>query len=113
MIAQRLLRGVAREAFARVGVELARRVPYRSRLLGRLVSLALHGVQMQKLRSAHVLQLIEYAHQFHHVVAVERTEVAYVHALEDVLLMSECRLDGVVQANEPLAAVVVEITFRV
>ena len=113
LVAQRLRRSVAGESLARVGVELAGCVPYRSRFLGRFVSLALHRVQVQEFRAAHVLQLVQYAHQFHHVVAVERTEVAYVHALEDVLLMGKRRLDGVVEAYESLATVVVEIALRV
>ena len=100
------------DTLARVGVELARRVPYGGMLLGRLVALALNGVQMQQLWSAHVLKLFKYAHHLAHIVAVERSEVAYVHALKNVLLMSQRRLQGVVQPYYSLASVVVQVALR-
>ena len=46
-------------------------------------------------------------------MTVERSEVADIHTLEDVLLMTQCRLQCIVQAQDALLAVFVEIAFRV
>lgn len=59
-------------------------MPNGGSLFGWLVSLSLYSVYVQELRSLHVLQVSQYAHQFRDVVAVDGTEVAYVHALKDV-----------------------------
>ena len=61
---------------------------------------------MQQLGTSHLLQLPQHPNQFLHVVTVERTEVAYVHSLEDVLLVRDGTLQGVAQADKPLTAVV-------
>ena len=68
---------------------------------------------MQQLGAFHVLHLPQHAHELLHVVAVERPEVAYVHALKDVLLMRQRALQGVVEPYYSLAPVVVEIAFAV
>ena len=109
----RLVGGVGGKPFAGLGVELARCVPYGGTLLGGLVALALGGVQVEQLGALHVLQLPQHPHDVLHVVAVERTEVADVHALEDVLLVAQCRLQGVVEPQDAFLAVVVEVALGV
>ena len=88
-------------------------VPRGDVLLGRGVAVPLLGVQVQQLRTAHVLDLPEYAHQFLDVMSVEGAEVAYVHALEDVLLMRDGTLQRVRESDESLAAVVVHHALAV
>ena len=110
---RRLVAGVGDETLASLGVELARRMPDGGTLLGRLVALALGGVQVEELRTLHVLKLSQYAHNLLHVVPVERTEVTDVHALEDILLMAQRRLQGIVQSDDALASVLVEIALGV
>ena len=66
---------------------------------------------MEQFRAFHVLELLEYAHDVLHVVTIEGTEVAHVHALKDVLLMADSRLDGIVQPDDAFPAVVVEQSF--
>ena len=70
-------------------------------------------VKVEQFRSTHILQLFEYAHGLAHIIAVERSEVAYVHTLKDILLMRERRLQGVVKAYDALATVVVEVAHGV
>ena len=107
----RLARGVGKQPFARLGIELAGGVPHGGRFLGRLVSLAFHCVQVEQLGAFHVFQLAQHAHHLAHVVPVERPEIADVHALKDALLVAKGALDGVVQADDALAPVLGEVAF--
>ena len=95
------------------GVELSRCVPHCCALLGRFVSLAFRGVQVQQFRSFHIFKLVQHPYHFLDIVPVEWAEVAYVHTLEEVLLLGKSRLDGVVQANNALASLVVQYAFGV
>ena len=97
------------EPLARGGVEFSGGVPHGCALLGGFVALAFGGVQMQQLGAFHIFELAQQAHDFGHVVPVERSEIAYVHALENVLLMTDGRFDGVVEPQNALAPVIVEI----
>ena len=98
-------------ALARVGIEFSGRVPHGSLLFGRFVAFTFDGVQMKQLRPFHVFELLQHTHNFNDVVAIERAEIADVHAFEHVLLMAQCTLQRVVKADEPFAPAVVEITF--
>ena len=113
LIARRAPCGHGVEPLSRLGVELPRRVPYGGFLLGRLISLAFGGVEMQQFWTLHVFQLAQQAHHLRHVVPVERTEVAYVHSLEDVLLVAQRRLQRVVEPYDAFSPVVVEIALGV
>ena len=109
----RLLGVFVHDALASLWVELPWGMPRGDVLLGRGIAVTLLRVQMEQLRSFHILHLSEDAHQLLHVVAVEWAEIAYVHALEDVLLVRDGTLDGIREADDPLAAVVVEHTLTV
>ena len=108
-----LVGGVLDDALTGLRVKFARRMPDSDILLGRGVAMSFLSVQVQQLRSLHVLQLSQDAHQLLDVVAVERPEVADVHALEHVLLVRDGRLDGVRQTDDALAAVIVQQSFVV
>ena len=97
-----------RQPFTRIGIKLPWRVPYGSVLLRRLISHAFRGVQMQQLGTRHILQLPKDAHDFLYVMSVEGAEIAYVHALKDILLPTDDRFQSVVQAQDDVSAVVVE-----
>ena len=60
--------------------------------------------------SAHIFQLTKDAHHLAHIVAIKGSEVANVHALEDVLLMTDGRLQRVIQSDKALSAVVVQVS---
>ena len=113
LIFRRLVAGIGNDSLTRFRIEFAWRVPDGSTLLGWFVTLSLGGMQMQQLRTLHVLKLFEYSRHFLHVMTVERSEVADIHTLEDVLLMTQCRLQCIVQAQDALLAVFVEIAFGV
>ena len=113
LILQRIWIGSVGDALTGLGVELAGSMPYGSLALGGFIALALYGVKVEQFRSTHILQLFEYAHGLAHIIAVERSEVAYVHTLKDILLMRERRLQGVVKAYDALATVVVEVAHGV
>ena len=66
---------------------------------------------MKQLRTFHVFELLQHTHNFNNVVAIERAEIADVHAFEHVLLMAQRTLQCIVEANESFASAVVEITF--
>ena len=44
-------------------------------------------------------------------MAIDRSEIADVHTFEDILLMTDGRLDSVGQADDTIAAVVLKHTF--
>ena len=52
---------------------------------------------MQNLRPGHILDVIKGLYQSGHIMAVNRPEIAYVQPLEDVLFMSQQRLERVVE----------------
>ena len=101
----RLVLRVALDNLSCLWVELAWRMPDGLIVFGRGIAVSFLRVQMQQLGAFHVLQLSQDAHQLLHVVSVERSEVAYVHALEDVLLLGNGTLDGIGQSDESLASV--------
>jgi len=113
LIFRRLVAGIGNDSLTRFRIEFAWRVPDGSTLLGWFVTLSLGGMQVQQLRTLHVLKLFEHSRHFLHVMTVERSEVADIHTLEDVLLMTQCRLQCIVQAQDALLAVFVEIAFGV
>ena len=96
------------DAFARLRVELAWGVPCGDVALGGRIAVTFLRMQMQQLRSFHVLQLLENTHQLLDVVSVERPEVADVHAVEDVLLMGDGALDGIRETLQSVLAVIVQ-----
>ena len=75
-------------------------------------ALALDGVDMQQLGAVHVLDDSQSAHQLYDIVSVGRSEVADVHAFEDVLLAGDDALQRIVEADDALLAVFVHPTPR-
>ena len=110
LVSRWLVLVVAHDALSRLRVEFSWCMPHSGTFLGGLISFSLLGVQMQQFWAFHVLQLLQHAHQLHHVVPVVRAYITDVHALEDVLLVGECRLQRVVQSDDSLAPVVVHHT---
>ena len=84
------------EDFTRILVEEARRVPFRgaSCLRGR-VSGAFPGHHMKQLGAGDVFQIGEHLREVLHVVAIHGTEVPEVQRLEEVALLQDRALDGV------------------
>ena len=113
LVFRRFVAGVCDEALTSFRVEFARCMPDGSTLLGRFVTLALGGMQVEQLRTFHFLELLQQSYHFLDVMTVERTEVSDIHSLEDVLLMAQCRFQRIVQADDALLAVVVEVAFGV
>ena len=66
---------------------------------------------MEELGTFHVLELFQNTHHVDDIVAVEGPEIADVHAFKDILLMAQRTLDGIVQPDDALAAVVVKVAF--
>ena len=64
---------------------------------------------MQQFGAFHVLQLPQDAHDFSNVVSIKRSEVPDVHALEDVLLAADGRLDGVVEPQDAFLSVLTKV----
>ena len=103
---RRFVLRVLTDALARVHVEFSRCVPDGGLALCRCISVTFLGVQVEQFRTLHVLQLAEQSHQFLDVVSVERSEVADVHALEDVLLMRDGTFQCVAQSDDTFSAVI-------
>ena len=108
---RRLVAGISDDTLSSLRVEFARRMPDGGTLLGRFITLALGGMEMQELRSLHVLELHENPYYLLHVMTIERSEISDVHSLEDVLLMAECRLQCIVEPYDALLAVFIEIAL--
>ena len=111
LVLGRLVGRVAHDALAGLGIKSARSVPDGGFVFGGLVAFALGGMQVQQLGALHVFELAQQAHHLLDVVTVEGTEVAYVHALKDILLMAQHRLDGVVESYDALAAAVAQMAI--
>ena len=88
-------------------------MPDGSTLLGWFVSLALGGMQVEQLWAFHVSELIQDSYHFLYIMTVEWSEVSDVHSLEDILLMAQCRLEGIVQPDDAVLAVIIENTLGV
>ena len=103
----RLLGTRFRYALAAFYVELAWSVPDGGGLLRHDQPLTLDGVEVEELRPAHVLDAAQNIDKSYDIVAVGGAEIAYVHALEHVLLVREQRFQGVAEANDgPTARIV-------
>ena len=72
-----------------------------------LKSLTLDGVQVKQLRTFHVLNFVQYAHQIYYVMSINRTDVADVHTLKYILLIGEKRFNGVVESKDGATVVFV------
>ena len=83
----RLVAAVGNDALARVNVELAWGMPNGGLVFCGLVAVSFLGMQVQQLRTFHVFQLAQQSHYLLDIMSVEWSEVADVHALEDVLLV--------------------------
>ena len=97
---RRLVLVVAMNEFAGIRVELTGSVPHGLVVLGGGIAVAFLGMEMEQFGPLHVLQLPEDAYQLLHIVAVEGSEVADVHPLEDVLLLGDGTLQGVRQTDD-------------
>ena len=97
-------RGIVADALSRFGVELAGCMEGGGVLHGRLVAVAFLRVYVQESRAAHFLYAAQGLHQGYNVVSVLRAEVAYVYALEHVVLVVYEGLYGVVQSYDALLA---------
>ena len=67
-----------------------------------LETFTLDCVQMQELGPLHVLDLSKGIDKFDNVVSVDRSEVTDIEALEDILLIVEQCLQGVIEAKNLL-----------
>ena len=86
------------------GVEFAGGVPVGRIALGGFVAFALDGAQVKQSRALHVADVAEDADNAHDVMPVERSEIPYVEALKNVLLLEKQRFEAVVEAQNRAAA---------
>ena len=103
---RRDVRRIFYQSFTRLSIKLAGCMPYGDILLCRSIAMPLLSVQMQQLRALHALHLAQNTYQFLDVMTIERSEIADVHTLKDVLLMRDSRLDGIRQAHQSPTPVV-------
>ena len=66
------------------GIEASRGVPYHRVLKGRGIAAALLGQAMQHTRTLDILEPAQSLHQFAHIIAVHRTEIADAEGLEHI-----------------------------
>ena len=88
-------------------------MPDGSTFLGWFVSLALGSMQVEQLRAFHASELLQDSYHFLYIMTVEWSEVSDVHSLEDILLMAQYRLEGIVQPDDAVLAVIIENTLGV
>ena len=108
LIQLRLVEACKHNPLAGFFVELTRRVPFRSRILGGLKSLALFSFEMKKLRPLHILNIIKDADNTRQVVPVGRTEAADTESLEKIMLAGEQSLQTIIEAEDKTLAIVVD-----
>ena len=70
-------------------------------------------MQVEQLRAFHVSELLQDSYHLLYIMTVEWSEVSDVHSLEDILLMAQYRLEGIVQTDDAVLAVVIENTLGV
>ena len=99
--------------FTRLRIELPWCMPCGDVLFCRSVAVAFLSMKMQKLWTFHRLQLSEDTYQFFYVMTIERTEIADVHAIEDVLLVGNGTLDSIRKALDTFLAFIVHHTILV
>ena len=88
------------------GVEFAGGVPCGRVGLGGREPFPFSGLDVEQTRPAHPLDVVECLYERGYVVAVDRTEIAYVKTLEYILLARQQRFQTVVEAHDcPLLAV--------
>ena len=104
---------IIRYPLARFRVKFSRCMPHGGTLLCRLIALSLDSMKMKNLWTAHVLNLVQDAHQLHHLMTIIRTKVADIHTLEDILLSSQCSLQCIVKTQDALLSCIREIAFGV
>ena len=88
------------DALTRIGVELTRSMPDCGILFGWCITISLGRVDIEELRSFHLLDDLQDAHQFHHVVSIGRTEITDIHTLKDILLTCQDGLQTVTETNQ-------------
>ena len=71
------------------------------------------GVQVQQLGAFHVFNLSEYAYELFDIMAIIRTEIAYVHAFENILLVRDGTLEGIGKALKAVLPGIVHQSFSV
>ena len=106
-----LCRVVVNDTLTCIGVELTWCVPRCYVLFGWCIAMSFLSMQVQQLWTFHVLDSTEYAHQLFDIVTIERTKVTDIHAIEDVLLVSNGTLDSIRQALDAIFAVVIHQSF--
>ncbi len=103
---ERLSSARALDALACVLIKLSWSMPGSWVFFGRLITLALHSVEVNELGTCHILDIPEGLNKLFHIVTVEGAKVTYVESLEYILLTSEQRLHGVVETqHHALAAI--------
>ena len=75
--------------------------------------MSLLGVQVQQLGTFHILDLSHNTHQLLDIMSVEGAEIADIHAVKDILLVSNGTLDGIRQALDAVLAVIIHQSFAV
>ena len=100
--------GVRFDAFAGFFVELSGSVPHVRGFFRRLESFSFHGVDVEQFRAFHFFQCPQRVYQFNDVMTVAGAEITNIHAFEHVLLVADERFQRIVEADEALAAFLVE-----
>ena len=110
---RRLVLTVFTNTFTSIYVKFSGCMPDGCLVFCRCITISFLRVQMEQLRTFHILQLTEQAHDFLHIMTVKGTEVTDVHALEDILLMRDGTFHGIAQSDKSLSAVFFQITIAV
>ena len=97
-------------ALPRVGVKLARSMPDGGILFGRCIAITFRRMDIEQFRSLHLLDHLQNAHQFHHIIPLGRTKIADVHPLKNILLTRQHRLQTVAETNQSPATLLVQNT---
>ena len=91
------------KTFTRLNIKKSRCMPLRGNLFSRRKALTLSGVYVQHLRATHILYGTQCMHEADHIVSVHGAEIANIHPLKDVLLLSKQTLYTIIEANETLS----------
>ena len=87
-------------------VETARSVPYSRIFLGRSIAFALYGLHMQQFGAFHVLDVVEHPDKGIYIMAVNRSEIAYIKTFEYILLIQQQRFQRIVETEHGTLAAV-------
>ena len=87
------------DALSAFDAEFSGSMPHGGLFFSRCKALAFYRMQVQEFGTVHIFDFAQNAYQFDDIVSVRRSEIADVHAFENILLIGQQRFHRIVEAQ--------------